>query len=570
MSRQPEDLELFTANNHMLVRKVDIKNQLNDNSQSYKSVFDILDYPTLLGKVDRDVFIGNLLTELYDQWKYSLTRRMGAQLLKEQLGNFTKAIEIILEDRPMSNDNDTANKIKLKAFKFNFIDMVMSITNRIMKQRIIKNKDLTPFCDDILNMVEKAWAALCKYPSSSVEMDAMATTCIITLTYLVSSDEQTINHIASPLISFIVKLLKQGGGNANNKMMPTYQQQLYEILWRITTAYPTAVFNELLVNDSLESFLVNFKFPCKNYYNNLLIMFDLLCCTKDILVILRNATTTLLLQVNLINTTALDDLVMIKVAVLTTLMTVSALNLSRTMASHVDSHALLSLIVDTKGKLISLNKTSERDTSFLENVSFLIFDALLEEDWRVWVNLVRSDRCVPFLLMYAEYKKETRGPSSYSDVIYILNKIVNYGRHLFTNTKKRDSIQIASRYDELFKHYEAEYKQSIKDLKNAISEIKTVSVDDDVEIIVTNEEAEAMQRNKRKIEAPVVEDPAPANKKQKNDTGMECIICMEENKSVVFFPCGHIVYCQKCNKKTKEKICPICRAIIKSKRKCYI
>lgn len=568
MSRQPDDLELFSANNHALVRKVDIKNEPNiAKDRSYNYVFDILDYPTLLGKIDKDMFIDGLMTNLYEE--FPLTRKKSAQLLEQQLGNYTKAVEMLSQDLEVLNDKDA--EAKLKAFRFNFLEMVLNIINCSIKYYIINNKEVKAVSNGILNIVEKAWVTLCKYPSSSIEMHSMAMTCITTLTYLVSSDEPTLNHIVNPVITFVVKLLKEGGGNIHNKMMSTYQQQLYEILWRVTTAYPTIVFNELLVNDSLENFIVNFKFPCKNYYNNLRIMYDLLCCTKDMLAILKNATTALVLQVNVINDNTLDDLVMIKVNVMSTLMTERGLkSLPQNLLSHIDFHGLLCLIVGAKGELIALNKNNRRDVVFLEDLCFIIFNAIIEEEARVWMNLIKSDRCIPFLFMYARYKKETEGPLSYSDVIYLLNKILTCGKYLGIETNKRDSIQIALRYDELFKHYEAVNNRHVKELKKGISEIKTVSVDDDVEIIVTNKEAEAMQRNKRKTEAPVVEDPTPANKKQKSDAGMECIICMEENKSVVFFPCGHIVYCQKCNKKTKEKICPICRAIIKSKRKCYI
>ena len=39
----------------------------------------------------------------------------------------------------------------------------------------------------------------------------------------------------------------------------------------------------------------------------------------------------------------------------------------------------------------------------------------------------------------------------------------------------------------------------------------------------------------------------------------ECAICMEETANICFDKCQHIVCCESCIEKLKEKICPICR-----------
>ena len=42
----------------------------------------------------------------------------------------------------------------------------------------------------------------------------------------------------------------------------------------------------------------------------------------------------------------------------------------------------------------------------------------------------------------------------------------------------------------------------------------------------------------------------------------ECTVCMENQRSIVFMPCGHLICCQDCVKVLTK--CPICRAEIES------
>jgi len=41
---------------------------------------------------------------------------------------------------------------------------------------------------------------------------------------------------------------------------------------------------------------------------------------------------------------------------------------------------------------------------------------------------------------------------------------------------------------------------------------------------------------------------------------LDCVICMDNLKEIVFDPCGHFYTCEKCS--SKVKICPICRSNI--------
>ena len=51
------------------------------------------------------------------------------------------------------------------------------------------------------------------------------------------------------------------------------------------------------------------------------------------------------------------------------------------------------------------------------------------------------------------------------------------------------------------------------------------------------------------------------NKKiYRNDDINECIICMEDKKNIIFYPCKHYYCCDLCSKYIK--LCPICRSEI--------
>mmetsp|Transcript_30039 Transcript_30039/g.46524 ORF Transcript_30039/g.46524 Transcript_30039/m.46524 type:complete len:531 (-) Transcript_30039:18-1610(-) len=69
--------------------------------------------------------------------------------------------------------------------------------------------------------------------------------------------------------------------------------------------------------------------------------------------------------------------------------------------------------------------------------------------------------------------------------------------------------------------------------------------------------------------------PPPSPSSQRCDTppplekmDMECVICLTEAKSVLFFPCGHLCSCAGCADVIAE--CPICRAHIRQRVKAYL
>ena len=56
---------------------------------------------------------------------------------------------------------------------------------------------------------------------------------------------------------------------------------------------------------------------------------------------------------------------------------------------------------------------------------------------------------------------------------------------------------------------------------------------------------------------------------QKNDT-LYCILCMDNNRNVLFKPCNHIVICDTCSGSTNLEECIICKAHIDAYEYAYL
>jgi len=54
--------------------------------------------------------------------------------------------------------------------------------------------------------------------------------------------------------------------------------------------------------------------------------------------------------------------------------------------------------------------------------------------------------------------------------------------------------------------------------------------------------------------------PVTIDKIYEDEDTQECNICMSEEKSIVFIPCGHYCCCNICSSQLKN--CPMCRAVI--------
>ena len=59
-------------------------------------------------------------------------------------------------------------------------------------------------------------------------------------------------------------------------------------------------------------------------------------------------------------------------------------------------------------------------------------------------------------------------------------------------------------------------------------------------------------------------DPSSNSDESPLSQEMECVICMNEMKSRVMIPCGHVCICASCDKKQNLESCPLCRKPIKS------
>lgn len=47
-----------------------------------------------------------------------------------------------------------------------------------------------------------------------------------------------------------------------------------------------------------------------------------------------------------------------------------------------------------------------------------------------------------------------------------------------------------------------------------------------------------------------------------DDEDVECCICFENEKDIVFAPCGHYTCCESCGNNLNPRLCPICRNAI--------
>jgi len=55
---------------------------------------------------------------------------------------------------------------------------------------------------------------------------------------------------------------------------------------------------------------------------------------------------------------------------------------------------------------------------------------------------------------------------------------------------------------------------------------------------------------------------------KKEERKIDCSVCMEESRQILFVPCGHVVTCVGCSEQVE--ICPMCRAQINSRMRAYI
>ena len=83
------------------------------------------------------------------------------------------------------------------------------------------------------------------------------------------------------------------------------------------------------------------------------------------------------------------------------------------------------------------------------------------------------------------------------------------------------------------------------------------------------EMAEKMKRLRESQKKMEIENKLLRNENQnlRKDI-IQCKICMDRDKSVYFYPCGHVVMCSDCSKSIQE--CPICRNKIRKKQPVYL
>jgi len=58
------------------------------------------------------------------------------------------------------------------------------------------------------------------------------------------------------------------------------------------------------------------------------------------------------------------------------------------------------------------------------------------------------------------------------------------------------------------------------------------------------------------------------DKKEINDDRL-CVVCLEEEKTIIYLPCFHMCTCKECGMKDSLTKCPICRSSIDCKEKVF-
>jgi E3 ubiquitin-protein ligase MUL1 len=48
------------------------------------------------------------------------------------------------------------------------------------------------------------------------------------------------------------------------------------------------------------------------------------------------------------------------------------------------------------------------------------------------------------------------------------------------------------------------------------------------------------------------------------ESRLNCVICNEQPRDTIFFPCTHFVCCKQCMKRIEDEKCPMCRGSIMS------
>lgn len=57
-----------------------------------------------------------------------------------------------------------------------------------------------------------------------------------------------------------------------------------------------------------------------------------------------------------------------------------------------------------------------------------------------------------------------------------------------------------------------------------------------------------------------------------DDSRKYCVVCLKEERTHAFFPCGHLSTCETCSDeiRVRTKMCPICRGPIKDTKKIFL
>ncbi|XP_033098633.1 E3 ubiquitin-protein ligase SP1-like [Anneissia japonica] len=111
------------------------------------------------------------------------------------------------------------------------------------------------------------------------------------------------------------------------------------------------------------------------------------------------------------------------------------------------------------------------------------------------------------------------------------------------------------------------------------SELMTIKHQKAIEFIQNLEmEKKAAQRRESEYSKRLMDEQASLKErlheidelKQQAEDSKLCVICGEDERSLVFMPCGHCCSCKMCYTNLPNKLCPMCRKGIRSTQSIYM
>ena len=226
--------------------------------------------------------------------------------------------------------------------------------------------------------------------------------------------------------------------------------------------------------------------------------------------------------------------------------------------------------------------TNNRNQSYQSN-------STTSEQYLNWINMLQSPRPSPSVIRNErlDYSEEIQtsvddedddddddddddnhddkhddNSEYYSDLIFYKNKIIS--KHEQNNDSLRD----------LFKNI-VDQQDKCQRLDNNIKNIQQTEIDLHEKYVKVQEKKITKLQKGLSAEKKIVKKQNELIKMYKKETTydkqrIQCVVCKDNDRNVVFKPCMHIVCCMDCANQLLNNQCPNCRMDIDMKERVYI